>query len=339
MSKYRKIWALVLLLVVLLTASYSIYVASPALNFYLSASWIVLVIVLLWLGNKFITDQFNRYFPWLAYGSIRFFSHLFLGIIYSLIVINLAYFLFKILFTVGLPTVEQVIVMNVYGTIIFIPFFSIYFSLHFLKHWQRSSLAIEKYKKENIQSQLAALKNHLDPHFLFNNLNILSSLIDKDRNRSRVFLDRFAAVYRGILKSKDEDLIPLRDEINFMESYIYLLKTRFEEHIKFNINIDDKFTNLVIPPLTVQMLVENAIKHNIISEKKALCIEISVLENGYLIVKNSLNSKPEDENLKSGSGLNNIKKRYEHFTGKSIKIDKSEDNFIVQVPLLELESV
>ena len=154
--------------------------------------------------------------------------------------------------------------MNVYAAFIFIPLFSIYFSMYFLKHWRKSELEVEKFQKENIRSQLTSLKNHLDPHFLFNNLNILSALIDKDTRRSKLFVEHFAEVYRSLLRKTSDDLIPLPEELAFIDSYIYLLRTRFENNIQFTINLKPEHKSRMVPPLTLQMLVENAIKHNLI---------------------------------------------------------------------------
>lgn len=307
-------------------------------SYYYTGAWILAVFVLLGIGNRFIANQLDRHFPWLRYGNVRFFVHLFLGILYSLVVVNLAYFTFKILFTTTMPTQEQFVVMNVYGLVIFVPVFSIYFSLQFLQQWKRSELNVEKFKKENIRSRLESLKNHLDPHFLFNNLNILSSLIDKDRAMSKAFLDNFAEVYRTILKSKDEDLILVSEELEFINSYVALLKTRFEEHIIFKIDVSPVARHQMIPPLTLQMLIENAIKHNIISEKRPLYISVAS-KDGYLQVTNTLNEKPEELKDRTGSGLDNIKRRYEYFTENEIRVDKTGTDFTVAIPLLEVDLV
>ena len=306
---------------------------------YFTVAWIAAVLILLWLGNRFITIQFDRYFPWLSYGNRRFFIHLVIGILYTLVVINLAYLTFKGLFTADPPTGEQFIVANVYGLVMFIPVFSIYFSLQFLRHWKRSELNAERFKKENIRTQLESLKNHLDPHFLFNNLNILSSLIDKDKDLSKAFLDNFAEVYRTILRSKDEDLILVEDELNFIKSYMALLKTRFEDMIVFTEEVDGRSKMKMIPPMTLQMLVENAIKHNVVSEKKPLHISFKSYEGNYFIVSNSLNQRPEELKDSSRSGLDNIRRRYAYFTDQEVQVTANDKQFEVKVPLLEIETI
>jgi LytS/YehU family sensor histidine kinase len=302
----------------------------------ISIGWMIIIAVLLWVGNRFLTVRLDAVLPWSKWGNFRFFVHLFLGLLYLLILVNATYLILKLTMTTDPPTVAQLIVTNVYGAFIFIPVFSIYFSLQFLRHWRKSELAVERYQKENMRSQLESLKNHLDPHFLFNNLNILSALIVKDPAKSKTFMDKFAEVYRFLLKRKSDDLIPLQDEIEFIESYIFLIRTRFDENIQFNMKLRPKSHARVLPPLSLQMLVENAIKHNMIQENKPLKIDIVQLEDDYLIVRNSLNPKENQENT-VGSGLENIKNRYAHFTDQQVKIVRTTTEFEVHLPLLEME--
>lgn len=290
------------------------------------------------MGNSFISSQFEKRLPWLQFGKRRLFAHLSLGITYSLIVINVAYLLFKLVLTTEPPTSGQIIVTNAYGLVMFIPAFCVYFSLHFLRHWQESELETEKFKKETLKSQFDNLKNHLDPHFLFNNLNILSALIDKDKEESKLFLDKFADVYRALLKTKDEDLINLQDELDFINAYIYLIKTRFEENVIFNISIEKSELLKMIPPLTIQLLVENAIKHNIISEKKPLKVSITAIKD-EIEVCNSLYERPDELTDATKSGLDNIRRRYAYFTDKIVEVTKTENEFRVTIPLIEVEAV
>lgn len=326
------------LLALSLLVIYLIYLGLDQ-SVYITVGWAIAVLVLLWLGNRFLTKLLSRFFPWLRFGAVSLFIRLFIGILFTLIVINVAYVTFKLLFTTELPTTGQLVIANLYGTVIFIPIFSIYFSLHFLNSWRKSEVETERLRQETVKSELESLKNHLDPHFLFNNLNILSSLIDKDTGLSKTFLNHFAEVYRSLLKSKDEDLIMVSEELDFLDSYIFLLKTRFEDNIRFDLKIVPEVRAMMIPPLTLQMLIENAIKHNIASEKRPLMIEIKSVQDYALEVTNTLYEKPEDLKTRSGSGLDNIKRRYKYFTDKEISLEKTVDIFRVTVPTLQIESV
>ena len=325
-------------IIILATIFAYLYYTNSPLEVYYTVGWLLAVVILLLVGNSLISRVFDKRLPWLKYGAGRLITHLLLGILYSLVIINLAYLIFKIAFTDEFPTIGQLAVTNVYGTVIFIPAFCIYVSFYFLRHWQQSVLEAEAFKKETLKSELDNLKNHLDPHFLFNNLNILSSLIDYSQEESKVFLDKFADVYRAILKTKQEDLIELQEEMHVIDSYIYLLKTRFEDNILFDINITPQALQLMLPPLTVQMLVENAIKHNVISEKRPLQVSISS-EGSWLIVENSLYEKPAELKDTGGSGLDNIRRRYHYFTEITISVEKSTETFIVKIPLVEVEQI
>lgn len=334
----KKYLLLSILFIAVLVLAYVLLALSLAVEVYYTIGWILAVIALLIIGNGFISMLFDKKLPWLKFGKRRLFSHLTFGILYSLIIINLAYLLFKWALTNEPPTTSQMVVTNAYGLVLFIPAFSVYFSMYFLRHWQKSVLETEKFKKETLKFELDNLKSHLDPHFLFNNLNILSSLIDTSKEESKRFLDKFADVYRSLLKTKDEDLIAIEDELEFINAYIYLLKTRFEDNIVFNINIDKSARYKMIPPLTIQLMVENAIKHNIASEKKPLKIEIEA-KNESLTVCNNLNERPKDPGQPEGSGIKNIKRRYSYFTEDKVIIKKSSDKFCITVPILEVESI
>lgn len=328
---------LIALPVILSLVAVGLYFSDLGPIFYFSAGWLLLIALLLWVGNRQLTIRLDSVLPWTRYGNWRFFVHLLLGLVYLLFLINVVYVLIRLLLTDDGPTAEQIIVMNAWGAAIFIPVFSLYFSLHFLRHWRESVLEIEQVQREKMRSQLDSLKNHLDPHFLFNNLNILASLVDKDKNASKTFIEKFAEVYRSLLRSKSEDLIPLYEELDFIETYMYLIHVRFENHILFRNRVSGSMKNRMLPPLTLQMLVENAIKHNLISEGIPLEIELVEGNDSSLIVRNSLHPKMASLKDGGGSGLRNIQQRYAHFTNQKVRIEKTETHFEVHIPLLEIE--
>jgi sensor histidine kinase YesM len=332
--KYSILGVLIIVIAIIL------YLSEPGPVFYFSAVWVLTIAVLVWFGNRLLTKNLDKKLSWSKWGNSRFFIHLFVVLCYLLLLVNVTYYIIKTTLTADPPTREQLIVMNAYGALIFIPAFSIYFSLHFLKHWRESEVESARYQKETMRSQLDLLKNHIDPHFLFNNLNILSALIDKDKQASKIFIDKFAEVYRALLKTASNDLITLNDELNFIQSYIYLIRTRFETNIQFTINVREETKRKMIPPLTLQMLIENAIKHNIILENQPLQIEITT-DQENLAVSNTLNAKNKtvDEEEEGGSGLLNIEKRYAYFTSRPVKIVKTSSHFEVTVPLLEVEHI
>lgn len=209
----------------------------------------------------------------------------------------------------------------------------IYEVITFYFQLQKSVLEKEQLKKENIHSQLETLKNQVNPHFLFNSLNTLAYLIPENPAKAEVFVQKLSKAYRYILEIREQELMPLEEELKFLESYNALLKERFGDNLKINIDVPDIFLKKEIVPLSLQMLFENAIKHNIISEKKPLIIEVHVEEVNQLIIKNNLQKKNQIMNS-TKVGLENIKRRYHLVSGKEVKIISSEKSFVVILPLI-----
>ncbi|MEM7658916.1 MAG: histidine kinase, partial [Bacteroidota bacterium] len=173
------------------------------------------------------------------------------------------------------------------------------------------------------------------PHFLFNNLNILSSLIDHNSEQAQDFLGNFSEVYRYVLRQREEELVPLRSELEFLDAYVYMLRQRFRKQVHIEIDIQPSHRALFLPPLALQMLIENAIKHNKATESSPLTITIQSQEGG-IYVCNTLQVKripPKG----TGFGLENLRKRYEFLSMKSLRVEKANDQFCVFLPLLSTE--
>lgn len=196
----------------------------------------------------------------------------------------------------------------------------------------------ERLEKENVQAQFAALKSQVNPHFLFNSLSILSSLVHTDADLSEKFIDQLSRAYRYILEQKDNERVLLKTEIDFIQAYRFLLNIRFEN--KFDVFIDvpeaDQ-TRYLIAPLTLQLLVENAVKHNRMSAKEPLRVRIH-LDGDYLTVQNNLQLRPQSEKS-TGVGLQNIITRYALLTEQSVWVGESDGNFVVKIPLLSNERI
>lgn len=209
----------------------------------------------------------------------------------------------------------------------------------YLYHLQleHSYKEVENYKKISTQAQLQSLKNQVNPHFLFNNLSVLSALIPTDANASVEFVRQFSRVYRYLLKSHEKEIIELSEEINFIESYLYLLKTRFQTGLVINIQIAPSCLSAYIVPVSLQMLVENAIKHNVIAKSKPLHIDIFSVDGASVTVKNNLQRKIVDEEESTKLGLSNISKRYEFLGQKGILIAETNEQFSVTIPLIRLK--
>lgn len=188
-------------------------------------------------------------------------------------------------------------------------------------------------QSENIRNQYEALKNQLNPHMLFNSLNTLRSLVREDKERAQDYIQELSHVLRYTLQSNESQVVALKEEMEFVSAYQFLLEMRYEDNLRFNIDIHPGYENYILPPMAVQMLVENAVKHNEISSRKPLTITIKTDDSGNLEVSNALHPKI-NANPGMGVGLANLSKRYQLLFHKEISIIEDE-NFIVQIPLTD----
>jgi LytS/YehU family sensor histidine kinase len=189
-------------------------------------------------------------------------------------------------------------------------------------------------KGEVLSAKFETLKNQVNPHFLFNSLNVLTSLVYKDPDLSAKFIKELSNVYRHVIEVKDLEVVSLKQEIEFLLSFTFLLKMRHSEGLNVNINLK-KVDEYNVVPLALQMLVENAVKHNIVSGEEPLSIDI-YLENQYIVVHNNLQKKTVRETTSSNVGLINIKARYENLTDIPVITEESDTDFIVKLPVLSI---
>ncbi|MDD3051194.1 MAG: histidine kinase [Candidatus Cloacimonetes bacterium] len=209
------------------------------------------------------------------------------------------------------------------------------------KMW-RYSLELElnrnlllKFEQENLKTQFETLKKQLNPHFLFNSFSTLMSLIEEDKHQAVTFVEEMSNVYRYILQNEGKELLKLEDEVEFIYSYSFLLKKRFGQNFNLSIALPkDVLQKNCLPTLTLQLLIENAVKHNKVSSRYPLQVKIYT-ENGYLVSENNLNEKKTI--LSTGVGLKNIRQRYAYFTDKTIEIIHDDSKFVIKVPLLKCE--
>ena len=228
---------------------------------------------------------------------------------------------------------QFMIVALIIGILVSIILISIEIGAQFFNKWKSSLIEVEKYKAESLQAQLQNLKDQINPHFMFNNLSVLSSLVYKDQDKAVDFINQLSKVYRYLLDSRNLELVSLKDELTFINSYTYLLQIRFDKNLVFKMEIPGDKENLMLPPMAMQMLIENATKHNEISEEFPLSIHVQLV-NDKLEVSNQLRlrSSPEPS---SKMGLKNIKERYKFFTEEIVEIMETKEVFTVRIPLLK----
>lgn len=290
---------------------------------------------LLWAHSK-ISDYFNSSRFWKKRPVYKALIEIFTVVLVSLLLLNLVYFLpFRLLF----PDIEPIPDQIRTGYILTC-FFSLFFYFFVereksQKIFQAELIRSAQLQKENFQAQLQHLKNQINPHFLFNSLNVLASLIKKDQDKAIVFVSRLSEVYRAFINFSDKQLIPLENELELTKSYIYLLTTRFGSNIKFDVDVNTKYLGFQLPPGSLQMLVENAVKHNGSTIRNPLTVSIYTNDEN-LVVRN--NVRPLKQQAKStGSGLLNIKKRYRYLSDQEVELIKSDTEFTVKLPLLKVD--
>jgi sensor histidine kinase YesM len=211
---------------------------------------------------------------------------------------------------------------------------------YFFDKWKRSFMEKEKLilqkeqlEKEHVISQNESLRSQINPHFLFNSLNVLSSLIHEDTNKAEEFIEEFASVYRYVLDMSNKQIVSLKKELDFIDSYFFLQKIRFGDSLKIEIHINEQTDSFFILPLSLQLLVENAVKHNKISKEHPLTVTIE-MDNNYVIVKNNLQIRNETI-VSTGIGLKNIRERYFLYNKSEPVFEKTDNEFIGKIPLIE----
>lgn len=210
----------------------------------------------------------------------------------------------------------------------------LYESIYYIKNWKIAFAETERVKKMNLNVQYQFLKEQIKPHFLFNSLNTLASLIQSNPIKAEEFVEEMSSVYRYLLSKKEKQLSPLPEEINFLKSYIAMLKTRFAESLQVDMDLDDSIPNLLIPPFVLQLLVENAVKHNTISIEQPLYVTIKISNDNHLIVANNIQKKNIAEHSEK-TGLMNLIARYKLLNKEDeLLILNDEKTFQVTLPLI-----
>jgi two-component system, LytTR family, sensor kinase len=298
------------------------------------------ITTLLWLGNRLIMIKSRSRYPHFADTQKRLLVQSAIMIIYTVIVDNLLGYLLDVCgirhfhanmshYSIG----DVLIMSNAAALFCLLTVVAIYEGIYFKNELQKSIEEKEMFKRESLHAQLNALKAQVNPHFLFNNLNTLVSIIPEDSKRAVDFVQQLARVYRHILEVRDEKSIPLKEELDVLKAYSFLLKTRFGDNLSITMNVPEDKINKNIIPLSLQILLENAIKHNIVSSEKPLKVDVFA-ENGKLVVTNNLQKKNQLYES-TGIGLENLRNRYRLISDRLVEVNESNSNFTVSIPLIE----
>jgi hypothetical protein len=305
-------------------------VDSPA-NGLLSLGHGLLMTAGIWLGCMAIVHYLWRKFPW-EFHPVK---HL----IWEILTITAWTMLYSfILYSIesGLQIferVENLFMEAVITLLITYLITAIHELVFFYQQWKHHFSKSVRLEKDNIQAKYETLKTQINPHFLFNSLNSLTSLVDENEAAVKYISD-LSEFFRYMLGSRDKELVLVREEINLLERYIHLQQSRFKSSLDIKVDVPEKYFHFAIPPLVLQMLVENCIKHNIISRDQPLRISVTAREDS-LVVENNLQKKSGISS--TGQGLRNIRERYRLFTTREVEITETSAIFKVTVPLLTVE--
>ncbi len=304
-------------------------------EFFIGVGYNLLYAVILTIINSAFFDYLNHRVVWKKYGRYRLVIGAFGGVILTMVGILWIRILIRMgfeganweEFLAGERTIHYLIALII--TIVITIFFH---ALYFYRALQDKKVKEQKIIAGTASAKFDALKNQLDPHFLFNSLNVLTSLIEEDPDQAQKFTTSLSKVYRYVLEQKNKDLVTVDEELQFAKTYIRLLKMRFEDSIV--LDIPEKCSNpeAMIVPLSLQLLLENAVKHNVVTSTRPL--HIKVFEDGEsLVIQNNLQEK-QVVKKSSGVGLRNIQQRYSILSDKEVQIKKTSKDFTISLPML-----
>ncbi|PKF75106.1 2TM domain-containing protein [Chryseobacterium sp. PMSZPI] len=290
-------------------------------------------------GNGFINEYLNKKFPWSEATRTRAVLSIISIIIGNFILVYFCNFMNYVVIQ-KTATIEEFFSQR-YGltnwfminiALLITTFLHAKSFMEELKKTSKKEVVEQKLIAKSANAQFESLKNQLDPHFLFNSLNVLSSLIDENPQQAQKFTASMSKIYRYVLEQKDKELVTVEEEIEFAKTYCNLLKTRFEDSVDFIFEVTPEDSRMYVVPLSLQLLLENCIKHNFATSSKPLTIKI-FSDGDTLCIENNLQVR-EQIKESSGIGLTNIVQRYSLLTKRNVFIEKSEDYFKVKLPML-----
>jgi len=294
----------------------------------------IISITLWWeLSRVFILKIYSKMLP-AAPMAKRITAVFFASLVVFIIVRSSSNYLKAITLHLPIPRIGNLLIMQtLYGVGSvwkIVATFEIFYVNRFIHKMEQEK---QELIQANLQSQFDSLRDQVSPHFLFNNLNVLSTLITKDADKADEFIEEMSSVYRYLLRNNEENLTPLKEELKFIDSYNHLLKTRFGEGYQPEIKIDEELKSYALPPMTLQLLVENAVKHNIVSPEQPLRLQLYT-ENDQLVIKNNL--QPRTKTVHSaGVGLENIRSKYKLLNHTTVQVSQSKSHFTITLPLIK----
>jgi len=303
-------------------------------HFFLKLGWVFIICITQWSGILFVNHLLNRKISWIDRPILRSVAGIISIICYSVIALMVVQFsmIFIVYGKSPAEAWQSVLQTMLFSLLISLIMSLVFTAIGFFQAWRKEQVRAGKLKTEMMAYKYESLRNQINPHFLFNSFNVLSNLVYEDQAMAVKFIQRMSDLFRYVLDSRDKELVPLEEELDFMRSYTYLVKTRFEDKLNIIVDLQPEPDDYIVP-MTLQLLVENAVKHNEISE--AFPLTIHIRKNGnYLEVENPLQTKSVGGDSKK-TGLKNIEQQFSFFTDKPIEISQSKNRFLVRVPILK----
>ncbi len=307
------------------------------IQWYFAAGTIALITLLIWETGRWMEPYFVK--------KINFHKNKIkgLGIFFAVSTITTILITIAVVFLVSMvlhsysfsETIVPLKLNLIYALLANLLFHLVNAIFFYFKEYEKKWKEAEQLKRITTQAELQLVKSQINPHFLFNNLNVLSALVMKNNGEANKFIEEFSKVYRYILNNQDKELVNIKTELEFIKPYIFLLEKRFVTGLSISINIPEIYNDKFIIPASLQMLIENAIKHNIATSIKPLHINLEIKELDTLVVSNNLQLREFVENS-TEIGLKNIIKRYFLVSGKQVIVNKTITDFTVSLPLLTL---
>ncbi|MCI0751462.1 MAG: histidine kinase [Flammeovirgaceae bacterium] len=294
--------------------------------------WNVLFSVMAWMSlwtvNGELNDFLDKKISWIHAPTKRLFAGVVGTVVFSVLAIVLLIEAWQWAWNAQFGDYTDIVINALLITF----FISLFFhGRGFLIEWKRSAVEAERYQKESMTATYESLKSQVNPHFLFNSLNALTNLVYEDQEKAVKFIKQLSEVYRYVLDTRDKEVVPLEEEVKFLQSYSYLQQIRFGDKLTFDMDLNG--LQSMVAPLAIQMLIENAVKHNEVSEENPLHIKLYT-DADFIVVENNLQKKSSMGESSPGLGLENIQKRYEFLSDKKVAIQQTADIFLVKLPLI-----
>lgn len=313
--------------------------------FFLGTSWSMAIWFSQSLGNGYLFRAIDKRISWLTHPWKRLFVGFFAAVVYSfvafqLVQISFEYFVFgykqEDYFT-GEAFWSRFFESGRIAVIVSISVSTVMTAIGFLRSWREAAVQAERLKNEVVAQQYEALRSQMNPHFLFNSLNVLSELVYENQDQAVRFIRKLSDVYRYVLDSREKEVVPLTQEIDFVTSFAALLKERFGANFEFQLHGNEhNVEGPYIVPMSLQLLLENAIKHNVVSSAQPLKVDLYFLENSMKMV-NKIQLKRHVE-ASSNLGLTYLRNQYQLLGGKEVLVKDANGEFSVEVPFILIEN-